>query len=116
VIRICSVDEVPVGEGRNVVVGGLRIALFRSEQGWYALDAVCPHKQGPLADGILADCSVICPLHERRFSLQTGAEIGGLLAVAAYPVQVRDGEIYVDVDVVSEPARAEGEELERAAA
>jgi nitrite reductase (NADH) small subunit len=55
VIRACSVEDVPCGEGRAVTVEGKRIALFRAAGGWFALDAVCPHKGGPLEDGIGCD-------------------------------------------------------------
>jgi nitrite reductase (NADH) small subunit len=94
-IRACHVDDVPHGEGRMLAVDGHRIALFRAESGWYALDGTCPHAGGPLADGILADCLVICPLHERAFDLATGAALSGGDAVAAYPVEVRGEEVYV---------------------
>ena len=49
------------------------IAIFRAAAGWFALDAACPHRGGPLADGIVCDSAVICPLHDRRFDLATGA-------------------------------------------
>jgi nitrite reductase (NADH) small subunit len=75
-IRACRVHDVPLGEGRACTIAGRRIAVFRTATGWYAIDHACPHAAGPLADGIAADCTVICPLHERRFALDTGAAIG----------------------------------------
>ena len=101
--RACRVDDVPMGEGRRVTLAGRRLALFRTPSGWYALDHACPHAGGPLADGLTADCSVICPLHERRFALDTGEPIGHHgPSVRAYAVEVRGSEVYVDV---REPAR-----------
>jgi nitrite reductase (NADH) small subunit len=94
-IRACGVDDVPHGEGRTLTVEGRRIALFRAESGWYALDGACPHAGGPLADGILADCRVICPLHERAFDLATGAALGGGAGVEAYGVEVRGDEVFI---------------------
>jgi nitrite reductase (NADH) small subunit len=94
-IRACHVEDVPPGEGRALTVDGRRIAIFRAETGWYALDHVCPHAGGPLADGILADCRVICPLHERAYDLATGAALAGGAGVAAYPVEVRGDEVFV---------------------
>ncbi|MBO0767071.1 MAG: nitrite reductase small subunit NirD [Solirubrobacterales bacterium] len=98
-IRVCAVEDVPPGEGRNVSVGDLRLAVFRTDSGWYATEAGCPHMQGPLADGIVADASVICPLHERRFSLQTGAEINGSLCVKTYRAVVHRDDVYILADV-----------------
>src|SRR4051794_18749507 len=98
--RACHVDDVPLGEGRTVRAGDRRIALFRTAIGWYAIDHACPHAGGPLADGIAADCSVICPLHERRFALDTGAPIGhDGPGVAAHHVEVRDGAVFVAIGV-----------------
>ncbi|WP_205697693.1 nitrite reductase (NAD(P)H) small subunit [Conexibacter sp. SYSU D00693] len=95
-IPVCSVDDVPAGEGRSIDVEGRRIALFNTPTGWYAIDHACPHAGGPLADGIAADCSVICPLHERRYALDTGAPIGHAGGpVATHRVQVLDGRVCV---------------------
>jgi nitrite reductase (NADH) small subunit len=107
-IRACRVDDVPVGEGRAVTVAGRRVALFRTTTGaWYALDHACPHADGPLADGITADCSVICPLHERRFALDTGEPIGhDGPGVAAHRVELRDGHVFVELAPAVLPAAA----------
>jgi nitrite reductase (NADH) small subunit len=96
-IRVCSVDDVPPGEGRAITVQGRRIAIFRTLDRWYALDAVCPHLGGPLADGIVADRTVICPLHERRFALDTGEALSGGPCVQAHEVEVRAGQVYLQL-------------------
>ncbi|MEA2129249.1 MAG: nitrite reductase small subunit [Solirubrobacteraceae bacterium] len=94
----CRVDDVPLGEGRAVTLGDRRIALFRTPNGWYALDAVCPHRGGPLADGIVSDRAVICPLHERRFDLATGAPLSSKDDhVTAHAVEVRGDRVYVAI-------------------
>lgn len=95
--RVCRVEDVPVGEGRAVEVDGRRIAIFQTRHGWYALDQRCPHKGGPLTDGILADGCVICPLHDRRFDLQTGrCQTDPPMRVAAYRVELHDGDVWLD--------------------
>ena len=97
----CHVHDVPLGEGRAVTIAGRRVALFRTATGWYAIDHACPHAGGPLADGIAADCSVICPLHERRYDLATGEAIGhDGPPVAAHRVEIRGTVVHV---LVGEP-------------
>lgn len=66
-------DRIPEGEGRAFRVGGEEIAVFRSRDGRvYALQARCPHRGGPLADGLVAGSCVACPLHACSFELSTG--------------------------------------------
>jgi|1186.fasta_scaffold508268_2 nitrite reductase (NADH) small subunit len=96
-IRVCSVDDVPPGEGRAITVHGRRIAIFRTLERWYALDALCPHLGGPLADGIVADRTVICPLHERRFALDTGEALTGGPCVRPHEIEIRNGEVYLQL-------------------
>ena len=91
----CRVDDVPLGEGRAITLDGRRIALFRSAAGWFALDAACPHRGGPLADGILCDNAVICPLHDRRYDLASGAALNADDAVTAHTVQLQGDRVFV---------------------
>jgi nitrite reductase (NADH) small subunit len=93
--RVGTADDIPSLEGRSVEVGGRRVAVFRLPDGWAAIDASCPHRGGPLGDGIVADVCVTCPLHGRRFDLRTGARAGGSDAVAVHEVAERDGALWV---------------------
>lgn len=97
----CATEDVPVGEGRAVTVDGRRIAIFHAPTGWYALDHACPHRGGPLADGIVADACVTCPLHERRYDLATGTALLGGEGVASHDVEVRGGEVSVTLAAVA---------------
>ena len=65
-------SDVPMWEGRSVSVGHRRLAVFRTDEGFFALTNACPHAGGPLADGIVGDGCVTCPLHGRRFDLRSG--------------------------------------------
>ncbi|MHA0287840.1 nitrite reductase small subunit NirD [Mycobacterium sp. C3-094] len=96
-VEVGRLDEIPVGEGRTFAVDGRQVAVFRlRDDSLRALDAVCPHRGGPLADGLTDDCVVVCPLHGYAYDLSTGAETSGTdLAVRSYPVQVSDGAIRV---------------------
>lgn len=100
-IAICGPADLPAGEGRAVNVGDRRFAIFRSATGWFALDDACPHDGGPLSDGIVADNSVICPLHERRYSLADGSPIGhDGEPTNAHAVSVRGERIILHIDSV----------------
>jgi nitrite reductase (NADH) small subunit len=71
-------SAIPPGEGRAFDVHGQRIAVFLTRAGdVYAVQAECPHKGGPLADGLVGGVAVICPLHQRKFDLATGASLSG---------------------------------------
>jgi nitrite reductase (NADH) small subunit len=82
--------NIPLGEGRMAQVGASVIAVFRTRAGEvYATQAWCPHRGGPLADGIVGAGKVICPLHSFKFDLATGQPIGGDCdALRTYPVTV----------------------------
>ena len=88
-VGVCRTADVPLGEGRAVTVADRRVAIFHTEGGWYALDDSCPHRGGPLSDGILADRCVACPLHDRRFDLSTGAALTDGAPVIAHRVVLR---------------------------
>lgn len=96
-VAVCRVDDVPPGEGRAVTVAGRRIAVFNAASGWYALDHACPHRGGPLADGLLSDSCVTCPLHDRRFDLRSGEALSGGAGVLAHGVEVRGDEVAVSL-------------------
>jgi nitrite reductase (NADH) small subunit len=100
----CLVDDIPLGEGRAITLDGRRIAIFRTSAGWYALDAVCPHRGGPLADGIVCDRAVICPLHDRRFDLASGAPLSTGDGVAAHAVEVRGQRVFVELAAAQQRA------------
>jgi nitrite reductase (NADH) small subunit len=89
-VSLGPVDQIPIGEGRAFAVDGRQIAVFRLRDGSLrALDAVCPHRGGPLSDGIADGRVVICPLHNYTYDLDTGEEVtSGGAAVQAYPVHV----------------------------
>lgn len=95
--RIGRAEDVPMLEGRSVTVAGRRIAVFRTPLGFRALDQACPHAGGPLADGIVADSCVTCPLHGWRFDLDTGEARNGAGGVRTYDIVERAGELWLRV-------------------
>jgi nitrite reductase (NADH) small subunit len=100
-VRIGTIDDVPLLEGRSVALGDRRVAVFKLHDGAFAaIDAVCPHAGGPLADGIVADSCVTCPLHNRRFDLSTG-QSDGIERVDVHEVEVRGRELWLRVAVAA---------------
>ena len=94
-VRVASTADLPLLEGRRTTIDGHRVAVFRLPDGFAAIDADCPHKRGPLQDGLVADSCVTCPLHDRRFDLTTGEMIGGGDSVAVHEVHVAGDDVWV---------------------
>lgn len=105
---VCLVDDIPLREGRCVTFGEHRVAVFNLGGTIRAVQNECPHKQGPLSDGMIAGENIICPLHTRAFDLKTGASVKeGEGRLRVYPVQVINGRIFVafeDAPQEAEPA------------
>ena len=98
--KAAQLNAIPVQEGRRVCFGSHEIALFYlGDDKFKAIDNRCPHKQGPLADGIIAGDSVFCPLHNWRISLETGCALTqGPGQVKVYPTKVLKGNVYVALE------------------
>jgi nitrite reductase (NADH) small subunit len=93
-VRITDCRNIPVREGRSVKVAGCEVAIFNLGDRFLAIENRCPHKGGPLADGIVSGASVVCPLHAARVSLESGAIAGSAGAgacVKKFDVRVEDG-------------------------
>ena len=105
-IRITSAEQIPLREGRSVRVDDVEIAIFNLGDRFVAVDNACPHRGGPLCDGIVSGTTVACPLHGYKFCLETGNMLKPDLGVRAdtYPVRVEDGIILVQVDSAKEKA------------
>jgi nitrite reductase (NADH) small subunit len=87
------VDRIPLGQGRVYSVDGEDIAVFRTRGGQvYAVQAACPHRAGPLADGLVGGTTLICPLHGWKFDLATGEALFGECGVKTYQVRIDGGE------------------------
>jgi nitrite reductase (NADH) small subunit len=87
-LSLGPLSAVPEGEGRTFAVGNERIAVFHTRSGeLFATQADCPHRNGPLADGLLGNDSVICPLHAWKFDLRSGDLLGGGCSLKTYPVR-----------------------------
>lgn len=95
-VRVAKVGEVPPGTMREVQVNGKAVALANVDGRFHAIDNVCMHRGGPLADGVLEGAVVTCPWHGWQYDITTG-KVGQnpSVGVGCYPVEVRGDEIYI---------------------
>jgi 3-phenylpropionate/trans-cinnamate dioxygenase ferredoxin component len=98
--RAAALADVPTGEALGVVVGGQDVALARHGEEVFAIEDQCSHAMVALSEGAVDGeaCTVECWLHGSEFDLRTGQPTGlpATVAVATFPVELRDGDIYVD--------------------
>jgi 3-phenylpropionate/trans-cinnamate dioxygenase ferredoxin subunit len=99
-IKVATRGELPAGGKKLAEVDGRAIAVFRCDDGYYAIDDVCTHDGGPLADGDLIGCEIRCPRHGARFDVRTGRALSmpAIEPVAAHAVEVRGDDIYVKIE------------------
>lgn len=110
--RITTAENVPLREGRNVQVGDREIAIFNLDGRFAAIDAACPHRGGPLCDGIVTSSAapslacgplkghaVVCPLHGWKIDLDTGNVLKPdvQVKVETYELRVKEGVIEVNI-------------------
>ena len=97
--RVASVSDVPAGTLKGVLAKMQPIVLANVEGTVYALDDQCSHQEYPLADGELDGGEVVCIYHGARFDACSGKNKGlpAIRPVKVFPVQVRDGDIYVEL-------------------
>jgi len=96
---ITPIENIPLHEGRAVTVGEHEIAIFHLENRCLTIENKCPHRGGPLCDGIVSGTAVVCPLHGRRFDLETGLAVRASESscVATFPTRVENGIILVNL-------------------
>ena len=105
-IEIGTLKEIPKRGSRCLKMGDIRIALFRSsEDRVFAIEDSCPHKKGPLSQGIVHDNCVTCPLHNWVISLENGEAQGADTgSVLTFPVKEDGGKLYISLKSANEVA------------
>ncbi len=96
-VRVGHASDVPAGRAEVFDVEDRKIAVFRLEDGFYAIEDICTHDGGPLAEGEIEDHEVICPRHGARFDIKTGTALTlpAVTPVESYPVRVDGNELYI---------------------
>jgi len=104
---VCRIDDIaPLGARRIAREQGLAVAVFRgAEDRVFALLDRCPHKGGPLSQGIVFGDSVACPLHNWTISLVDGqARAPDLGCAVSFACKAEDGLVYLDADELAHKA------------
>ncbi|MGH9349555.1 MAG: DUF2231 domain-containing protein [Vicinamibacterales bacterium] len=94
-IVVADSGELKLDQMKLVHVNGTRVALGRTEDGYAAFDDRCPHRGGPLADGVLICGTVQCPWHGSQFDVKTGDVKAGPARkkIGTHPVEESDGQV-----------------------
>ena len=105
-VDVGALNDVPQRGARVVRTAEGCVAVFRtSDDNVYALDNACPHKKGPLAEGIVHGHAVTCPLHNWVISFETGEAQGADNGrVATYAAKVEDGRILIEAEFLKSRA------------
>ena len=96
-VKVANTNEIKTGQGKPVNANGTEIALFNIDGTFYAIENTCPHRGGPLAEGMLDDSIVTCPLHGWRFNVCTGKNVAMPVDVRTFEGKVEGDEVFVDV-------------------
>ena len=96
--KVASLSEVPVGAMKQVTIDDLDIAIYHTDQGFYATSDVCTHASAFLTDGKLVGCIVECPKHGGKFNVTNGEPTAFpcVIPVETFPIEVRNDEIWVE--------------------
>ncbi len=96
--EVAKTADLPPGEVIEVVVGDTIIALARVDEAFYAIDGMCAHQGGPIAQGEVAGGCVTCPWHGWQYELETGIQtINRQPLQRTFPVREIDGRIEVQL-------------------
>jgi nitrite reductase (NADH) small subunit len=98
-INLGRIEAIPLGQGRCYTVATEEIAVFRQRDGrLFAIQNRCPHRQGPLAEGLVGNNKVICPLHAHQFNLETGSGNEAAECLHVYDLQEVEGNMLLSFE------------------
>ena len=95
---ISTISELSPGAAKECVVEGRIVALFQTSEGYFAVDGICAHAGGPVADGALDGCIVTCPWHGWQYDVMTGAHcLNEQIRLESFSVKVEGESILVEL-------------------
>lgn len=97
-VKVAGLNDVKPGQGITVNTNGVDIALFNVDGKFYAIENTCPHRGGPLGEGMLEGNVVACPWHGWRFDVTTGVSpVMASVSVARFEVKIEGDDVFVNV-------------------
>ncbi len=100
-VPVFRVEDLPAGSVRHVKIGKRDIAVARVADEYFALSNLCRHAFGPLGEGYMDGYQAICPWHGWRYDVRDGSTDHPDADVKTYPASVREGEVFVTVEMRS---------------
>jgi 3-phenylpropionate/trans-cinnamate dioxygenase ferredoxin subunit len=96
-VQVGKIGDIPAGGAEVFDVEDRKIAVYRLDDGYFAIDDLCTHDGGPLANGDIEGDEVVCSRHGARFSIRTGAALTfpAVSPVDSYPVRVEGENLFV---------------------
>ena len=94
-----KLDDWSVGQGREMLIAGRVVAIFRTdEHRFFAVDGMCAHQGGPIAQGKLDHKCVTCPWHGWQYNITDGVNLlTQKKMLDCFAVEVREGSVYIEV-------------------
>ncbi len=96
---LCELSDIPANAGREFVVHARVVAVFRSPQGLFAIDGMCAHQGGPIAQGQLDGDCITCPWHGWQYDITDGRNLlTGQHMLDCFPIELRGAAVWIDVE------------------
>ena len=93
-----KVDEWEIGQGRELLISGRVVAIFRTEVQFFAIDGMCAHQGGPIAQGKLEGNCVTCPWHGWQYNIADGVNLlTQKKMLDCFSVELREETVWIDI-------------------
>ena len=97
-VSVGRTADFPAGQGRMAIVNGRHVAIFRLDDGYFAIDNLCLHQAGPLCEGEIDSDVVTCPWHGWSYDIRTGILVqDGKVGVSRHNTRVVDDMVQVQL-------------------
>ena len=96
--QIATTSELASVASKECVVNGRIVALFQTEEGYFAIDGICAHAGGPIAEGAVDGCIVTCPWHGWQYDVSSGVScLNNQIRLQSFPLKVDGDAILVEM-------------------